>query len=91
MRCASVVASMAPGQSHPESTGKERKHRLSSDDLALGLPRRVRQIRGPLRLQRLGPCARCAIVDVAQGQGKRPEAQAEHGEQAASSHTRNKP
>ena len=31
-----------------------------------------RQIRGPLRLQRLGPCARCAIVDVAQGQGKAP-------------------
>ncbi|CAE7517959.1 MTARC1, partial [Symbiodinium pilosum] len=29
---------------------------------------------GPLRLKRLGPCARCAIVDVAQGQGKRDNA-----------------
>ncbi|CAE7606090.1 MOCOS [Symbiodinium sp. CCMP2456] len=29
---------------------------------------------GPLRLQRLGPCARCAIIDVAQGQGKRDNA-----------------
>eukprot|EP00439_Symbiodinium_sp_Y106_P072701 s520_g13.t1 len=76
-----LVVSKASLQALAEATGKEIPADRFRPNVILDGPMEPHaedtwdEMRiGPLRLQRLGPCARCAIVDVAQGQGKRDNA-----------------